>query len=164
MRTFLIMIALIGVYQLAVGQSNVGTVRGGSDKAQRMFDGGFRGKDQPVDSIVCAFPMVVMPKFPGGNDSLTAYISRSFDYPTDLGLDTLKGKIYVEFTIDEQGQAMDVKTKRGIHPLLDAEAERVIRSMPRWRPGMENNMPVKTKLIQPISVRHKEEGSVPRRR
>lgn len=157
MRTSLCLLFTMGLPFASIAQSNVGTVRNGSDKAQGMFDKGFREKDPLVDStaIFCGPPNVAMPEFPGGKDSLTAYVSRSFNYPTGVGLDTLNGKIYVEFAVDERGQSMDVRTKRGLHPLLDAEAERVILEMPRWRPGTENGKPKKMRFMLPITVRPK---------
>ncbi|MDR1172313.1 MAG: energy transducer TonB, partial [Bacteroidales bacterium] len=57
---------------------------------------------------------------------------------------------FVEFTINQKGELVDAKISRGVDPLLDAEALRVIRSSPKWTPGKQRGKTVKVKYTFPV--------------
>lgn len=77
----------------------------------------------------------LMPEFPGGVTALKTYIKNTTKYPQEAAKDSLQGKVYVNFVVSKTGCVGSVKLVRGIHPLLDTEAVRVVSLMPDWAPG-----------------------------
>jgi TonB family protein len=98
---------------------------------------------------------IVQPSFPGGNDALMNFLSRELKYPEEAKAKGIEGKVYVEFAVDETGKVKDVAVKKGVHPLLDAEAVRVVSLMPNWNPGTENGKPVSMSMVLPIAFKNK---------
>jgi periplasmic protein TonB len=93
------------------------------------------------------------PMFPGGERGLLTYLAKNTKFPKmaiEAGID---GKVYVEFVIDKKGRVTEVKLQRGVHPLLDEEALRVVQSMPDWTPGYQRSKPVKVSFSVPISFK-----------
>jgi protein TonB len=91
-----------------------------------------------------------MPEFPGGHEKLMSYLKENTKYPEeakDLGI---QGKVYVRFTVNKDGSISDVKVVRGVHQLLDQEAIRVVKSMPKWKPGRQNGQTVRVQMHLPI--------------
>ncbi|MBK6777415.1 MAG: TonB family protein [Flavobacteriales bacterium] len=84
----------------------------------------------------------VHPEFPGGQKGLTKFFEREVHYPgvsEELGHE---GTVWVEFVVDVDGSVTRVRLAKGVKKELDAEALRVVRSMPRWKPGMIDDQPV----------------------
>ena len=77
----------------------------------------------------------VMPEFPGGFDGLKEFLMKNITYPEQAKKDTITGKVFVQFIIDETGKVTGSKVIKGVDPLLDKEALRVIDAMPVWKPG-----------------------------
>jgi TonB family protein len=93
-----------------------------------------------------------MPDFQGGGqDAFRRYISENLNYPEEAKENGIDGRVFVEFTISSDGSVTDVKIARGFHPLLDAEALRVVRSSPRWEPGKQRGNAVAVKVTFPIT-------------
>ena len=65
----------------------------------------------------------------------------------------IQGKVFVSFVIDKKGSVLNAKIERGVDPLLDAEALRVVNSMPKWIPGKEKGKDVAVQFTLPISFR-----------
>jgi len=91
-----------------------------------------------------------MPEFPGGNDSLMAYIGSHMVYPKAAIDDNIYGKVFVTFVVDNTGMVKDVKVMRGVREDLDNEALRVVQSLPIWEPGMQNGKKVNVQYTLPI--------------
>lgn len=91
------------------------------------------------------------PKFPGGEVKLKEYLSSNIRYPIETLKKKIQGKVFVAFTVTEDGTITDVKVIRGIDMYLDAEAVRVIKNMPKWSPGQINGKPVRVSLTAPIN-------------
>ena len=100
--------------------------------------------------VVCVLPIEIKPEFIGGIDSLNAFIERNINY-SKLKLSE-SGIVYVEFLIDNKGNIKDEKIKRGLTELADKEALRIIKIMPKWNPGYENGIAVKSKVYLPIKL------------
>lgn len=86
----------------------------------------------------------------GGYVAMQTYIQKKLIYPQtaiELGL---QGKVYVEFTIEKNGDISDVKIARGVHEILDKEAVRLIKGMPQWIPGELKAKKVRTRVRLPI--------------
>ncbi len=107
---------------------------------------------EPINTraVLVEFPQIEA-QFPGGPAALKAFIANNCQYPEqgfELGL---QGVVYVSFTVSEFGTVSDAEAIRGVHPLLDKEAARVVMSMPRWIPAETNGKSVKTKVRIPIT-------------
>ena len=94
-----------------------------------------------------------MPEFPGGQYSLLKYLSQKIKYPVIAQENGIQGRVSCSFVIGADGALSDVKVIRGVDPSLDAEAVRVIKSMPKWKPGVQNNMAVAVKYTVPVTFR-----------
>ena len=85
-------------------------------------------------------------------EKLYQYIGKNFTYPQELLKARPKGKILLVFVVDKNGRISDVEVTQSVHPLLDAEAVRVVENMPRWEPGIQYGKPVRVKYTIPISM------------
>jgi TonB family protein len=90
------------------------------------------------------------PVFPGGEEAMFRFLKEQVVYPKEARNKGLQGTVYVTFTIDRTGQVRNVELLRGVHPLLDEEALRVVRSMPDWEPGRQRGKAVRTQYTLPI--------------
>jgi len=79
----------------------------------------------------------VTPEFPGGESVLRAFIKNNMVYPIEAIKDSLQGKVYITFVVTKTGKVENAEIARGIHPLLDKEAIRVVSLMPDWKPGVQ---------------------------
>jgi len=94
-----------------------------------------------------------MPSFPGGNAALMAYLANNIKYPVVAQENGVQGRVVVSFVVERDGSITDVNVVRGVDPSLDREAQRVVRSMPRWNPGKQNGQAVRVKYNVPVSFR-----------
>ena len=92
-----------------------------------------------------------MPSFPGGSEALKEYLKKNTRYPNPDAC--IQGRVVVVFVVDEKGNLSDVKVARSVEPSLDAEAVRVVKSMPRWNPGIEKGKAVKVRYTLPVTFR-----------
>ncbi len=92
-----------------------------------------------------------MPEFPGGPMALRSFISSNIRYPKVAAQSKLQGKVFVSFIVNAEGKVTDAKIAKGIHPLLDSEAIRIVNSMPGWRPRKENGKAVNVSYTVPIN-------------
>jgi len=99
------------------------------------------------------FFMVVenMPIFPGGDLGLMKYIQKHVKYPAIAKEYNITGKVYVSFIIDKSGSVTKVKIVRGVDKNLDAEAVRVVKSLPKYKPGKQRGQPVRVMFTIPIN-------------
>ena len=97
---------------------------------------------------------LTMPDFPGGQSALFRYLSQNVKYPIDAQEVGAQGRVIVQFLVAKDGKIEDVEVVRsGGHPALDAEAERVISAMPKWKPGTQRGKPVRVKYTVPVNFR-----------
>lgn len=94
-----------------------------------------------------------MPSFPGGPSALMAYLSSHVKYPAVAEENGIQGRVTVQFVVEKDGSVTDVKTMKSVDPSLDREAERVVRSMPKWIPGKQNGSAVRVKYFVPVVFR-----------
>ena len=92
-----------------------------------------------------------MPSFPGGSEALKEYLKKNTRYPNPDAC--IQGRVVVVFVVDEKGNLSDVKVARSVEPSLDVEAVRVVKSMPRWNPGIEKGKAVKVRYTLPVTFR-----------
>ena len=102
--------------------------------------------DEAVDSAA------VMPEFPGGSDSLVAYLASAISYPQQAVQVGMEGRVLVGFVVEKDGSIGDVQVEESVDSLLDGEAVRVVAAMPVWTPGQdENGEAVRVKYSIPIN-------------
>lgn len=92
-----------------------------------------------------------MPQFPGGTVALQKYIAKNVKYPKRAEKEKAEGKVFVNFVVDKQGSVKNVKVIRGAQIDLNNEAVRVIKSLPKWKPGTQKGKPVNVSFTVPIS-------------
>ena len=90
------------------------------------------------------------PEFPGGEDSLYAYIARNIVYPEAAKKEKIEGQVYVSFIVEKDGQLTGVKFLRDIGGGCGEEAIRVVKSMPKWKPGTQRGKPVRVQYHIPL--------------
>ena len=77
-----------------------------------------------------------MPKFPGGMQAMMKYLATNVKYPVEAQKKGVSGRVIIQFVVMEDGTPGQGKVVRGVDPLLDEEALRVVKTMPKWSPGM----------------------------
>ena len=106
-------------------------------------------QENPSDTITI-FPFAEkMPEFPGGSAAMFTYIRQSIQYPKKA--EGQEGRVILQFVIDTLGQMHDVRVVRSRHPALNAEAVRVVQSMPAWIPGEHNGRKVPVRYTLPVA-------------
>lgn len=108
-----------------------------------------QGKDKVYDIVE------VMSQYPGGMPELMQYLAKNIKYPIQAQKKGIEGRVTVRFIVEKDGSISNVTVVRHIHPLLDKEAVRVIKAMPKWSPGMLNGKPVRVKFNIPVAFRLK---------
>lgn len=98
-----------------------------------------------------------MPEFPGGFEALKAFITSSMKYPTIALENGIEGQVIASFIVDKTGKIPSVKILRGVDPSLDQEVLRIINSMPKWNPGMQNGEAVDVTFTLPIDFKIPED-------
>ena len=91
-----------------------------------------------------------MPKFPGGEAELFHYISKNIHYPQEAKEKGIQGRVFIGFVIEKDGSVSNIRNLRGVDSELDAEAIRVVKSMPKWKPGKHNGEFVRVSYQIPI--------------
>lgn len=94
-----------------------------------------------------------MPSFPGGSAALMSYLNSNTKYPVVAQENGVQGRVIISFVVERDGSISDVKVARSVDPSLDREAQRVVKSMPRWTPGKQNGQTVRVKYTVPVVFR-----------
>ena len=87
-----------------------------------------------------------MPQFPGGPSALMQFLSQNVKYPVEAHKAGVQGRVIANFVVEKDGSITEAKIVKSVSPELDAEALRVIGSMPNWMPGMKYTVPITFKL------------------
>ena len=93
-----------------------------------------------------------MPKYPGGTENMFEFIKDNLRWPCDD--DTcIQGRVVVSFIVEKDGSLTDVRVAKSLDPAFDKEAVRVVKSMPKWEPGMWRGKPARIHYCIPIKFR-----------
>jgi len=101
-----------------------------------------------------ATPFVVveeMPMFPGGDAALLKYIGENTNYPDVAKENNIQGRVIVRFCVTSKGGVSQVSILKGVDPELDAEAIRVVNTLPKFKPGKQGGKPVNVWYMVPIT-------------
>ena len=94
-----------------------------------------------------------MPEFPGGMEALISFLQENVKYPEQAAKNNVQGRVMVQFVVDKTGQVGNVKVVRSVSEELDAEAIRVVQSMPNFVPGRQDGKAVSVWYTLPISFK-----------
>ena len=92
----------------------------------------------------------VMPQYPGGPNEMMRYIQENIKYPQSAKDNKIEGRVFVSFVVEKDGSITNAAVMRGIDKECDAEALRVVASMPKWTPGQHKGEVVRTQFTIPI--------------
>ena len=114
------------------------------------------------DSVVPYYDCDYRPSFLGSRDPrvfLEKWVYTYMKYPKEAVKNGIQGRVLVDFVIDEKGKVRDVKVLKGVDPLLDAEAVRIISASPDWKPGWLRGKKVKSRMSLYVEFRLEKKGS-----
>ncbi len=94
-----------------------------------------------------------MPSFPGGLDAQQRFIANGLKYPVEAQTKGIQGRVTIRYVVKSTGEISDIEVIRGIDPLLDNEAIRIVKSMPKWEPGKQGGKAVDVYYTLPVVFR-----------
>ena len=94
-----------------------------------------------------------MPEFPGGVEAMMHYVANNVKYPQEARDKNISGRVFVSFVIEKDGSINEAKVMRGIGGGCDEEAVRVVKNMPKWKPGMQKGKPVRVSYMMPLNFK-----------
>ena len=102
-----------------------------------------------------------MPQFPGGEAGLMRYLQSNINYPANAAMNNIGGRVILQFVVEKDGHIGEVKVVRSIDPEIDAEAVRVVKSLPDFIPGRQDGEPVAVWYTIPVSFKVQSEPAKP---
>ena len=109
-------------------------------------------EEEPVEEEI--FQVVEnMPEFPGGMGALMKFLGKNIKYPTIAQENGVQGRVIVQFVVNKDGTIVDPVVVRSVDPYLDKEALRVVKAMPKWKPGMQRGKTVRVKYTVPVTFK-----------
>ena len=93
----------------------------------------------------------VLPAFPGGNKAMGDYINKNVKYPKIDRENNVQGKVMAQFVVERDGSLTNIKAVRSPSQSMADEAIRVLKSSPKWKPGINNGKPVRSTFTMPVS-------------
>jgi protein TonB len=118
----------------------------GSDSGDALLSGQ-EGTDAGEPLLI----VEVMPSFKGGGlDKFSDWVQKMTNYPKEAADSRIQGTVVVTFVVEKDGKVSNVAILKGVHPLLDNEAVKVISSSPGWRPGLQGGQAVRIRYLIPI--------------
>ena len=102
------------------------------------------------DSVVLK-TVELLPEFPGGIVQFMKWLTRNLRYPPIAQSQRIQGKVVVSFIINKDGSIASPTIVQSVDPVLDREALRVVKMMPRWKPGLQNGKPCRTMFAIPVN-------------
>ena len=113
-------------------------------------------KEAPADSTAKEEVFMVaeqMPEYPGGMKEMLKFLQENVKYPANAMKNNVQGRVIVQFVVEKDGTPTEFKVLRSVDPDLDAEALRVMKAMPKWKPGMQKGQVVRVKFTVPVSFK-----------
>jgi TonB family protein len=99
----------------------------------------------------------IYPEFPGGEEARQKFLRDSTVYPKEAIDLNIEGTVMVQFVVEKDGSLTNFEIVRGVHPLLDEEVLRVVKMMPKWKPGEKLGKPVRVQYRMPFKFVLKDE-------
>ena len=153
--------ALITGVSLAVSSlSAIAGNRASSEALMSSYSTPSQVCDTTVRQEIFGMSPFVMPHFRGGERALLKFLQENVVYPPEAVKDSIQGKVIVQFIVDKSGNVGEVKVVRPVHELLDQEAVRVVKILPKFYPGHENGRPVSVLYTLPVTVKLQDDNPV----
>jgi len=124
---------------------------------QMLFDDSDEATD---DSEVYTGAVEVLPEYPGGPNALMNYLRRNLKYPETAKKNKQEGRVFVGFVVEKDGSISNVSVMRGVCEELDNEAVRVVKTLPKFTPGMHGGKPVRVQYTLPVVFKLNDETTV----
>lgn len=135
------MAATAYIFPVFSQNENVGQVEGGREPSKpEVVDKWIHSVEKPAE-------------FPGGIDALYEWVYSNLNYPKQAKKNRVEGDVAVKFTVEKDGTVSDAEILKGIDPLLDEEALRVVKMMPEWEGTKINGQPVRGQYVVEIQFR-----------
>lgn len=133
--------------QLVIGDGS-GVVEGADVKeaAPETAVDNAAGQEQPIKFTV----VQKIPEFPGGWSAFMQWLTKNLKYPESARKNRVQGTVVVSFIVNKDGSIASAKVSTSADPVLDAEALRVMKMMPKWKPGMDRNKVCRTMIAVPV--------------
>lgn len=94
-----------------------------------------------------------LPQFPGGPVEMMKWLTKNLKYPKSAQVKKVQGKVLAQFTIETDGSINDIKIVEALDPACDRETLRVLKMMPKWKPGVQDDKPCRTRVCIPVVFR-----------
>lgn len=135
-----------------IQETNIATTEETGQKMEIKYTPVTTTTEEPEEQTI--FEVVEnMPEFPGGMAALMQFLGKNIHYPPIAQENGTQGRVTVGFVVNKDGSIVDVKVLRGVDPYLDKEAVRVVKTMPKWKPGMQLGKPVRVRYTVPVMFR-----------
>ena len=95
----------------------------------------------------------VMPEYPGGDQAMMDFVAKNVQYPQEARDKEISGRVLVSFIVEKDGSIADVKVVKGIGGGCDEEAVRVVKAMPKWKPGKDKGKSVRVSYMMPFTFK-----------
>ena len=95
----------------------------------------------------------VMPEFPGGEQAMMDFVAKNVQYPKEAMEKEISGRVLVGFIVEKDGSISETEVVKGIGGGCDEEAVRVVKAMPKWKPGKEKGKPVRVHFMLPLTFK-----------
>jgi len=110
-------------------------------------------KEKIVEEVFESFAIQEKPMFPGGDAALIQYVAEHTKYPVIAQENGIEGTVYIRFVVTRSGEVGQATVMRAVDPLLEEEALRVVKTLPKWTPGKNNGNPVNVWFIIPVKFK-----------
>ena len=123
--------------------------------AKGEFKPAAEGEFHPAVIIVDpALPMVEeMPEYPGGMEAMMKFVAENLKYPEQMQKEKVEGRVLLSFVVEKDGSVTNIEEVQSPHPVLTEEAIRVVKLMPKWKPGKQDGKEVRVQFNLPITFR-----------
>ncbi|MCR5679681.1 MAG: energy transducer TonB [Prevotella sp.] len=120
------------------------------DDMEAMSEDEMEPPPPPDDEALSLRVVEDVPQFPGGPVEFMKWLTRNLKYPKEIEEQKIQGRVVAEFIVNLDGSVTDVNIIASLNQQCDQEVLRVLRMMPRWTPGIQNDRPCRTKVCIPI--------------
>lgn len=151
-RTFVITCVLIQWISLCHCSSSWGQshqLRNTGEKLNQVSSTAIISKSPQVSNEKIFLVVEQQPEFPGGSIALKEYIAQNLVTPTPK----TAGKVFVSFVVNADGSLQDFELKKGLSPAHNEEALRLVKTMPKWQPGMQSGTALRVRYLLPIEFK-----------
>ena len=139
-----------GLTSIPITDSLIATGMNGNVTDSIGHDPGPVTPEIPIEDNTIFTVVQEKPEFPGGDAALFKFIGDNLKYPAEAESNNIQGRVILKFVVNPDGSVDKIELLRSVDPLLDTEAVRVVKTLPKFRPGKQNGVPVHVWFILPV--------------